>query len=42
MHTVESDVPGSGAAIIRNIPLYFPDAVCGFRQPQGAVTTEVG
>jgi hypothetical protein len=39
--TVERDVPGSRAAIIRNMTTYFPDAICGFSQSQGLVVAEV-
>lgn len=41
MPTVERDVSRSGAAVMRNVPAYFPDAVRGFGQPQGLVVTEV-
>jgi len=39
--TVERDVPGSGAAIIRNMSTDFPDPICRFHQSQGLVVAEV-
>jgi len=39
--TIERDMPGSGAAIVRNMTTYFPDPICRFHQSQGLVVAEV-
>ena len=39
--TVERDMPGSGATIVRNMTTDFPDPFCRFHQSQGPVIAEV-
>ena len=29
-HTIERDMPGPGAAVIRDMPMHFPDTICRF------------